>query len=214
MSLSPSDDSTVSAFLSTLSLEECSHLTADLGMVPIHNAFPIDSTHATLLQNYPLLSPCLDYLKHQLKQHQLSIEILTSLITSPKYSTFVWLNSHLVSFRNRSLSYKRVRTLLVFSVNEFSSGAKRKISSMYMITMQSLIISLKMLSIIAWNVVGELHIPKNITVGSKSPLFILKAFHWSPSLILTLLYPHQTSNLVNHHALLSLSRSSLINGKG
>ena len=53
---------------------------------------------------------------------------------------------------------------------------------MYMITMQSLIISPKMSSIIAWNVTGELHIPKNITVGSKSPLFVLKAaFHWSPS---------------------------------
>ena len=60
MYLSPSDNSTVSAFLSTLSLEEHSHLTPDLGTVPIHNAFPIDSTHAALLQNYPLLSPCLD----------------------------------------------------------------------------------------------------------------------------------------------------------
>ena len=65
MSLSPSDDSTVSAFLSTLSLEEHSHLTPDLGMVPIHNAFPIDSTNAALLRNYPLLSLCSDNLKHQ-----------------------------------------------------------------------------------------------------------------------------------------------------
>ena len=71
MSLSPSDDSTVSAFLTTLSLEEHSHLTPDLGMVPIHNAFPIDSTHAALLQNYSLLSPCLDDLKHQFEWHQM-----------------------------------------------------------------------------------------------------------------------------------------------
>ena len=35
-----------------------------------------------------------------------SIEILPSSITSPKYSTFVWLNLHLVGFRNRSLSRK------------------------------------------------------------------------------------------------------------
>ena len=70
MSLSPSDDSTVSAFLSTLSLEECSHLTPDLGTVPIH-FFPIDSTHAALLWNYPLLSPCLDNLKHQFGWHQM-----------------------------------------------------------------------------------------------------------------------------------------------
>ena len=40
-------------------------------MVPIHNAFPIDSTHAALLRNYPLLSLCLDDLKHQFKQHQM-----------------------------------------------------------------------------------------------------------------------------------------------
>ena len=65
MYLSPSDNSTVSAFLTTLSLEECSHLTLDLGTVPIHNTFPIDSTHAALLQNYPLLSLHLDDLKHK-----------------------------------------------------------------------------------------------------------------------------------------------------
>ena len=73
MSLSPSDDSTVSAFLSTLSLslEECSHLTPDLGMAPIHSTFPIDLTHAALLQNYPLLSLHLDDLKQQFKRHQM-----------------------------------------------------------------------------------------------------------------------------------------------
>ena len=71
MSLFPSDDSTVSAFLTTLSLEECSHLTPDLGTVPIHNTFPIDSTHAALLQNYPLLPPHLDDLKHEFKRHQM-----------------------------------------------------------------------------------------------------------------------------------------------
>ena len=63
--LYPPLTTTVSAFLTTLSLEECSHLTPDLGMVPIHNTFPIDSTHAALLQNYPLLLPCLDDLKHE-----------------------------------------------------------------------------------------------------------------------------------------------------
>ena len=64
MSLSPSDNSAIS-------LEECSHLTPDLGTVPIHNSFPIDLTHAALLRNYPLLSLHLDDLKHQFKQHQM-----------------------------------------------------------------------------------------------------------------------------------------------
>ena len=81
MSLSPSDDSTVSAFLTTLSLEECSHLTLDLGMVPIHNAFLIDSTHAALLQNYPLLPPCLDDLKHEFKQHQMEQYLIFDIDT-------------------------------------------------------------------------------------------------------------------------------------
>ena len=71
MPLSPSDDSTVSAFLTTLSLEERSHLTPDLGTVPIHNAFHINSTHAALLQNYHLLSLHLDDLKHQFERHQM-----------------------------------------------------------------------------------------------------------------------------------------------
>ena len=81
MSLSPSDDSTVSAFLKTLSLEEHSHLTPDLGMVPIHNAFPIDSTHAALLQYYPLLSPCLDNLKHKFKWHQMEQYLIFDIDT-------------------------------------------------------------------------------------------------------------------------------------
>ena len=81
MSLSPSDDSTVSAFLTTLSLEECSHLTPDLGTVPIHNTFPIDSTHAALLQNYPLLSPHLDDLKHQFEWHQMEQYLIFDIDT-------------------------------------------------------------------------------------------------------------------------------------
>ena len=78
MSLSPSDNSTVSAFLTTLSLEERSHLTPDLGMVRIHNAFPIDSTHAALLQNYPLLSYDL---KHQFERHQMEQYLIFDINT-------------------------------------------------------------------------------------------------------------------------------------
>jgi len=52
--------------------------------------------------------------------------------------------------------------------------------------------------IIIWNVAGELVRPKNITVGSNSPSGVRKAaFHSSLGLIRMLLYPHQTSNLVN-----------------
>jgi hypothetical protein len=73
----------------------------------------------------------------------------------------------------------------------------------------------KMKSIIAWKVAGELHIPKNITVGSNNPRFVLNAaFHWSSVFILTLLYPHLTSNLVKNLAPLILSMISEISGRG
>ena len=74
MSLSPSDNSTVS-------LEECSHLTPDLETVPIHNTFPIDLTHAALLQNYPLLSPHLDNLKHQFELYQMEQYLIFDIDT-------------------------------------------------------------------------------------------------------------------------------------
>ena len=74
MSLSPSDNSTVS-------LEEHSHLTPDLGTVPIHNTFPIDLTHAALLWNYPLLSLHLDDLKHQFKWHQIEQYLIFNINT-------------------------------------------------------------------------------------------------------------------------------------
>lgn len=46
-----------------------------------------------------------------------------------------------------------------------------------------------------WNMGGELLISKNIMLGWYSPHLVLNAaFHWSPSLIRMLLYPHHTSN--------------------
>jgi len=48
-----------------------------------------------------------------------------------------------------------------------------------------------------WKVAGELHKPKYMTRGSKSPRLVLNAaFHSSPSLILTLLYPHRRSRVL------------------
>ena len=84
-------------------------------------------------------------------------------------------------------------------------------------THPSLSLSLRMSFTIAWNVAGELHNPKNITVGLNSPILVLKAaFHWSLSLIQTLLYPHCMSNLVKYLApeALILSIMSEIRGRG
>jgi hypothetical protein len=58
--------------------------------------------------------------------------------------------------------------------------------------------------IIHWKVAGELVRLKNMMVGLNSPSEVRKvAFHLSPSLMWMLLYPHQTSNLVNRVHLLS-----------
>jgi len=71
------------------------------------------------------------------------------------------------------------------------------------------------MSIMSWNVAGELHMPKYITSGSNSPRFVQKAaFYLSPSLILILLYPHRMSSLVKYRAPCTLLISSWINGKG
>ena len=71
------------------------------------------------------------------------------------------------------------------------------------------------MSIIDWNVAGELHIPKNITVSSNKPLLVLNAaFHSSPCLIQILLYPHHMSILEKYLAPFSLSMSSDMSGKG
>ncbi|KAF9801688.1 hypothetical protein IEO21_10062 [Rhodonia placenta] len=65
--------------------------------------------------------------------------------------------------------------------------------------------------IICWNVAGELHSPKNITVVLGT---INTAFHSSPFLIRTLLYPAWRSIFVNTLACLSLSRRSDMSGSG
>ena len=66
-----------------------------------------------------------------------------------------------------------------------------------------------------WNVEGELHKPKNMTLGSKSPLLVMNAaFHSSPFLIRTLLYPHRMSNFVNKVASRVRLISSGISGNG
>ncbi|KAF8228742.1 hypothetical protein L208DRAFT_1290049, partial [Tricholoma matsutake] len=69
--------------------------------------------------------------------------------------------------------------------------------------------------IMAWNVAGELHSPKNITIGSNSPRLVLNAaFHSSPFFICTLWYPHRMSSFMKNLAPFSLSKRSPISGRG
>src|SRR5271168_2867244 len=91
-----------------------------------------------------------------------------------QYSTRVLLNSHFNAFKKRSFSRNLCSTNLVYRSRSSCVLAKIKMSSIYIMTMHPSIMSTKMASIIAWNVGGELHIPKNMTIGSKSPQLVLK----------------------------------------
>src|SRR5260221_9121023 len=69
--------------------------------------------------------------------------------------------------------------------------------------------------IIIWNVAGELHSPKNMMVGSNSPWLVWNAaFHSSPSLIHTLLNPHQRSSTVKNSVSQRRVRKSKMRGGG
>lgn len=132
-----------------------------------------------------------------------------------RYSIFNTRKVHFSGFKNRSLSFSHWRTLRISLSCSFMLLVNIRMSSIYTTTCPSSIMSEKILFIIAWKVTWELVNLKNMTVGSNSPLFILKAaFHSSPSLILTLLYPHRTSNFEKIFAPFSLSINSGINGSG
>src|SRR5260221_6638721 len=69
--------------------------------------------------------------------------------------------------------------------------------------------------IIIWNITGELHSPKNMTVGSNSPWLVQNvAFHSSPSLICTLLNPHWRSGTVKNSVSQRQVRTSETRGVG
>ncbi len=70
--------------------------------------------------------------------------------------------------------------------------------SMYTVMLLSAMRSWKIVFIIIWNIARELVSLKNMMVGSNSPLFVVNTtFHWLPSLIQMLLYPHLMLNFMN-----------------
>ena len=138
-----------------------------------------------------------------------------SSITIPKYLIFSLQNSHFLGFKNKSCSQSHFNTHFVACSKASLSLVKMRMLSIYTMIIPSSIRSENASSIITWKVTGELHMPKNITVGSKSPLLVLKAtFHSSPLLILTLLYPQCTSNFVKYFAPFSLFMILEIRGSG
>src|SRR5712671_6215454 len=134
-----------------------------------------------------------------------SIWIVLFSNTTPKNSMRLCVNAHFSGLRYRSCFSSLSNILWTHCLwNVGSLGVAISMSSMYTVSQPSLISSSKMAFIIAWKVAGELVIPKNMTVGSYNPSFVMKAaFHSSPSLIRTLLYPQQTSNLVKSFFILT-----------
>jgi len=72
-----------------------------------------------------------------------------------------------------------------------------------------------MLVIIYWNVPGELHNPKYMTLGLNNLLFVKKtAFYLLSSFIHMLLYSQIKSSLLKYFAFFNLMITSLISGNG
>src|SRR5712671_6216181 len=130
--------------------------------------------------------------------------VLFSSIT-PKNLIHFCVNVHFSGLRYR-LCFSSLSKILWthFLWNIGSSGVAMSMSSMYTVSQPSRISSSNMVFIMAWKVVEEFVIPKNMTVGSYNPSFVMKAaFHSSPFLIHTLLYPQRTSNLVKSFFILT-----------
>ena len=117
-----------------------------------------------------------------------------ALTITPRQSTCSFANLHFSGFRKRQFSFSIWRTRLTSSQCSSMVKVYIRISAIYTCTFPSTITSRKIAFIIVWNVAGEFVSPKNITVGLKRPSLVMKvAFSSSPSFILMLLNPHQTS---------------------
>src|SRR5712672_888014 len=125
-------------------------------------------------------------------------------------------NMHFSGLRYRSCFSSLSKILWMhFLWNTGSSGVAMSILSMYTVSQPSWISSSNIVFIMAWNVAGELVMPKNMTVGSYSPSLVMNAaFHSSPFLMRTLLYPQRTSNLVKSFFILTRLINWGMRGRG
>src|SRR5712672_175248 len=145
-----------------------------------------------------------------------SIWIVLFSSMTPRNSIHFCVNMHFSGLRYRSCFSSLSRILWMhFLWNTGSSGVAMSISSMYTVSQPSWILSSNIAFIMAWKVAGELVMPKNMTVGSYNPSLVMKAaFHLSPFLMCTLLYPQQTLNLVKSFFILTRLINCGIRGSG
>ena len=96
---------------------------------------------------------------------------------------------------------RRWRTSQVIFMCSSSVLVNMRMPSRYTMTCPLVINSSNILSIMVWNMAGLLVSLKNMTRGLKSSWLVQNAaIHSSPSFILTLLKPQQTSSLVEYLA--------------
>ncbi len=127
--------------------------------------------------------------------------MLPSLMMTLRYSISRVSNSHFSALRNSLFFCKTFKTSHVMHRCSSLVFDMIRISSRETVTAPDAMRSLKISFIIHWKVAGELVSPKNITVGLNNPQLVLNAaFHSSPLLMRTLLYPHQTSSLEKYLA--------------
>ena len=131
-----------------------------------------------------------------------SICIVPWLKTTPKNSMDLFSKRHFSGLRNRSCFASLSKTQCTsFQCRDLSFSVCTRMSSMYIVSQPSSNSLAKITFIIVWKVAGELVSAKNITLGSYNPQFMMKAaFHSSPCLMRTLLYPHWMSNFENKAA--------------
>ena len=141
-----------------------------------------------------------------------SILILLGPMTTSRNPTFYTFYIHFSSLIYKLFSSSLLNTSSTILLYFSSVSISTNISSTKATTFPSLIISLRILFIIIWNIAGEFVIPKNMAIGSKNLIQVVNApFHLFFSLILTLLNLYQRSILVNTCLLSMLSIKSIIN---
>ena len=115
-----------------------------------------------------------------------SILIPSSPITTPKNLTFLTFYLYFFGFTYRLFYVNLLTTSSIISLCPSSSSIPTITLSMRLTTSSVLIKSYKILSIIVWNVTGELVSPKNITISSNDPFrgsWISPSTHLSPLFI-------------------------------
>ena len=143
-----------------------------------------------------------------------SISIPLGPMTIPRNLIFLTFYTYFSGLTYKSFFSNLFRTSSTISLCS-SISVSTSILSTNATTFPSLIISLRISFIIAWSVAGEFVIPKNMTVGSKDPTYVVNAlFYSSLSFILTLLKPHYKSILMNTFLFSILSIRSVIRGRG